>query len=61
MPSGTTQVHHEDLNTEIAHKIGNDGKTLGKMTTKNSIRDGKTAMGNANNVQSEDDLNTGTV
>jgi len=61
MNPGTNIVHHEDLHTEMAHKIGSDGKTLGKMQTKNSVRDGKTAMGNANAVQAEEDVNTGSV
>jgi hypothetical protein len=31
MSPGTNIVHHEDLHTEMTHKIGSDGKTLGKM------------------------------
>jgi hypothetical protein len=61
MNAGTNTVHHEDLNTEMKHKIGSDGKTLGKLKTKDSVRDGKTAMGNANAVQAEEDVNTGSV
>ena len=61
MNPGTNIVHHEDLHTEVAHKIGNDGKTMGKLKTKDSVRDGKTAMGNANAVQAEEDVNIGSV
>jgi hypothetical protein len=61
MHQGTNTVHHEDLHTELNHKIGKDGKTLGKMNTRTGVRDTKTAMGNANNLQSEEDLNTGSV